>query len=301
MAATTTAIEELGVAARRPPPWAAARGLLRFARRKPLGAFGALVALVLIVAAILAHAVAPHDPNLMDTNQVITAPSAEHWMGTDNFGRDIFSRVLYGARVSVQVSTLAIAISVALGTTVGLVSGYLGGWLDLVLQRIVDACMAIPPMVMALILVGFFSQSIRVLVIALGFVFSLGMVRLVRGAVLSAKHNVYVEAARTLGARDIRIMFRHILPNVMAPIIVVATAQLGSVILAEASLSFLGLGPPPPDATWGSMLSGDSRYFMTVAWWMAVFPGLAITLAVLGFNLLGDSLRDVWDPRLRGT
>lgn len=237
----------------------------------------------------------------MDTSQVIAEPSAEHWMGTDNFGRDVFSRILYGTRVSMQVSTLAIAISVALGTTVGLVSGYLGGWLDLILQRLVDACMAIPPMVLALVLVGFFSPSIRLLIIALGFVFSLGLVRLVRGAVLSAKHNVYVEAARTLGAPDVRIMFRHILPNVMAPVIVVATAQLGSVILAEASLSFLGFGPPPPDATWGSMLSGESRTYMTVAWWMAVFPGLAITLAVLGFNLLGDALRDVWDPRLRGT
>jgi peptide/nickel transport system permease protein len=301
LAATTTAIEELDLPERRPPPWAAARGLLRFAYHKPLGAFGALVALLLIAAAILAPIIAPHDPNLMDTNMVIRAPSAEHLMGTDNFGRDIFSRILYGARVSMQVSTLAIAISVVVGTSVGLVSGYLGGWVDIMLQRLVDACMAIPPMVLALVLVGFFSPSIRLLIIALGFVFSLGLVRLVRGAVLSVKQNVYVEAARTVGAEDVRIMFRHILPNVTAPIIVVATAQLGSVILAEASLSFLGFGPPPPNATWGSMLSGESRYYMTVAWWMAVFPGVAITMAVLGFNLLGDALRDVWDPRLRGT
>jgi peptide/nickel transport system permease protein len=301
VAATTTAVEELEVRVRRPLPWAIGRGLLRFVRRKPLGAFGALVALLLIVAAILAPAVAPHDPNLIDANMVIRAPSADHLMGTDNFGRDIFSRILYGSRVSVQVSTLAIAISVALGTTVGLASGYLGGWVDMIMQRFVDSCLAIPPLVLALVLVGFFTPSIRLLIIALGFVFSLGLIRLVRGAVLSAKQNVYVEAARALGAQDIRIMVRHILPNVTAPIIVVATAQLGSVILAEASLSFLGFGPPPPNATWGSMLSGESRYYMTVAWWMAVFPGVAITLAVLGFNLLGDALRDVWDPRLRGT
>lgn len=301
MAATTAAVEELELRARRPLPWAVARGLLRFARRKPLGAFGALVAIVLIVVAILAPVVATHDPNLIVADEVIIGPSAEHRMGTDNFGRDIFSRIVYGARVSIQIATLALAISIAVGTTVGLVSGFLGGWVDIIMQRFVDTAMAFPALVLALILVGFFGPSIPLLMIALGFVFSPGMSRLVRGAVLSAKQNVYVEAARGLGAGDIRIMFRHILPNVTAPIIVVATAQLGSVILAEASLSFLGFGPPPPNATWGSMLAGESRYYMAVAWWMAVFPGVAITLAVLGFNLLGDALRDVWDPRLRGT
>ena len=301
MAATTTAVEELELRARRPVPWAVARGILRFAYRKPLGAFGAVVAVVLIVVAVLAPQVATHDPNLMAPAESTIGPSADHLMGTDNMGRDIFSRIVYGARVSIQIATLAIAISITVGTTVGLVSGYLGGKADITIQRFVDTGMAFPTLVLALILVGFFGASIRLLIIALGFVFSPAMSRLVRGSVLSAKQNVYVDAARGLGASDIRIMVRHILPNVMAPIIVVGTAQLGTVILAEASLSFLGFGPPPPNATWGSMLAGESRIYMTVAWWMAVFPGLAITLAVLGFNLLGDALRDVWDPRLRGT
>jgi len=301
MAATTTAVEELELRARRPVPWAVARGMLRFAYRKPLGAFGAVVAVVLIVVAVLAPQVATHDPNLMAPAESTIGPSADHLMGTDNMGRDIFSRIVYGARVSIQIATLAIAISITVGTTVGLVSGYLGGKADITIQRFVDTGMAFPTLVLALILVGFFGASIRLLIIALGFVFSPAMSRLVRGSVLSAKQNVYVDAARGLGASDIRIMVRHILPNVMAPIIVVGTAQLGTVILAEASLSFLGFGPPPPNATWGSMLAGESRIYMTVAWWMAVFPGLAITLAVLGFNLLGDALRDVWDPRLRGT
>jgi len=301
MAATTTAVEELELRARRPVPWAVARGMLRFAYRKPLGAFGAVVAVVLIVVAVLAPQVATHDPNLMAPAESTIGPSADHLMGTDNMGRDIFSRIVYGARVSIQIATLAIAISMTVGTAVGLVSGYLGGKADITIQRFVDTGMAFPTLVLALILVGFFGASIRLLIIALGFVFSPAMSRLVRGSVLSAKQNVYVDAARGLGASDIRIMVRHILPNVMAPIIVVGTAQLGTVILAEASLSFLGFGPPPPNATWGSMLAGESRIYMTVAWWMAVFPGLAITLAVLGFNLLGDALRDVWDPRLRGT
>jgi peptide/nickel transport system permease protein len=301
MAATTTAVEELELRARRPVPWAVARGMLRFAYRKPLGAFGAVVAVVLIVVAVLAPQVATHDPNLMAPAESTIGPSADHLMGTDNMGRDIFSRIVYGARVSIQIATLAIVISITVGTAVGLVSGYLGGKADITIQRFVDTGMAFPTLVLALILVGFFGASIRLLIIALGFVFSPAMSRLVRGSVLSAKQNVYVDAARGLGASDIRIMVRHILPNVMAPIIVVGTAQLGTVILAEASLSFLGFGPPPPNATWGSMLAGESRIYMTVAWWMAVFPGLAITLAVLGFNLLGDALRDVWDPRLRGT
>jgi len=244
---------------------------------------------------------APHDPNSINASNTLAAPSADHLMGTDQLGRDIFSRILFGARVSMEVSVLAIVISVGAGSAIGLVSGYFGGWVDMLVQRVVDMFMAFPGLVIALLIVGFFSPSVRLLVIALGVVGTPGMSRVVRGSVLSAKTNTYVEAARTIGANDARIMVRHIFPNVLAPIIVVATAALGTNILAEASLSFLGFGPPPPAATWGSMLAGESRFYLTVAWWMAVFPGAAITLAVLGFNLLGDAMRDVWDPRLRGT
>jgi peptide/nickel transport system permease protein len=274
--------------------------LLRFAKQKPLGALGALITLVLVVMAVLHRPIATHDPNALDQDAVLAAPSSTHRFGTDAFGRDIFSRVVYGAWISLQVSIIAVAIGTVLGTLIGVISGYVGGATDMALQRVVDAALAFPALILAIALVGLVGPSVKNVSIAIGLVTFPSLSRIVRGPVLSIKEQAYVEAARATGAGGTRIMLRHILPNIMAVIIVVATARFGSAILVESSLSFLGLGPPPPTPTWGSMLSGDAIYIMQTAWWLAVFPGAAITLVVLGFNLFGDALRDVLDPRLRG-
>jgi peptide/nickel transport system permease protein len=276
-------------------------GVWKFIRQKPLGAFGALIAIVLVLMAAFHPWIATHDPNALSPNEVLAAPSMDHYFGTDAFGRDIFSRVVYGAWTSLQVSLIAVAIGTVLGTLVGVVSGYFGGFPDMVLQRIVDATISFPGLILAIALVGLVGPSVKNVAIAIGFVTFPSLARIVRGPVLSIKEQQYVEAARGTGANSTRIMARHIVPNLMAVIIVVATARFGSAILVESSLSFLGLGPPPPTATWGSMLSGDAIYIMETAWWLAVFPGAAITLVVLGFNLFGDALRDVLDPRMRGS
>jgi peptide/nickel transport system permease protein len=276
-------------------------GLWKFARQKRLGALGAVITLALVLMAALHPWLATHDPNALSPNEVLAAPSMDHFFGTDAFGRDIFSRVVYGAWTSLQVSLIAVAIGTVLGTLVGVVSAYFGGTVDMVLQRVVDAAMSFPGLILAIALVGLVGPSVKNVAIAIGLVTFPSLARIVRGPVLSIKEQQYVEAATCTGASSTRIMWRHIVPNLMAVIIVVATARFGSAILVESSLSFLGLGPPPPTATWGSMLSGDAIYIMETAWWLAVFPGAAITLVVLGFNLFGDALRDVLDPRLRGS
>ena len=274
--------------------------LPKFVRQKPLGAFGAAVTLVLLVMAVFHPWIATHDPNALSTDEVLKAPSGAHYFGTDNYGRDVFSRVVYGAWISLQVSVIAVAIGTVLGTLIGVLSGFLGGHVDMVLQRIVDAVLSFPGLILALALVGLVGPSVKNVAIAIGITTFPSLSRIVRAPVLSIKEQAFVEAAHNIGASNTRVMLRHILPNIMAVIIVIATARFGSAILVESSLSFLGLGPPPPTPTWGSMLSGDAIYIMQTAWWLAVFPGLAITFVVLGFNLFGDSLRDVLDPRLRG-
>jgi peptide/nickel transport system permease protein len=273
----------------------------KFTRQKPLGAFGAFTTIALVVMAALHPWLATHDPNAISPGAVLAGVSGEHFFGTDNYGRDVYSRVIYGAWTSLQVSIIAVVIGTVLGTVIGVLSGYLGGVADLVLQRIVDAALAFPGLILAIALVGLVGPSVKNVSIAIGLVTFPSLSRIVRGPVLSVKEQTYVEAARSVGASGTRIMMRHILPNIMAVIIVVATARFGSAILVESSLSFLGLGPPPPTPTWGSMLSGDAIYIMQTAWWLAVFPGAAITLVVLGFNLFGDALRDILDPRMRGT
>ncbi len=272
----------------------------RTAVRRPLGAAGALLISLLVLAAVLAPVLTVHDPEIGDFLAISAAPSDEHIMGTDGLGRDIYARVLYGARISLQVGIIAVAIAATIGTTIGLLSGYLGGWIDSVIQRLLEVVQAFPGLVLAMALVAGLGPDIKNVMIAVGIATSPGLARIVRASVMGVKANTYVEAARSIGATGPRIVLRHILPNVTAPIIVVATAGLGGAILVEASLSFLGLGPPPPAPSWGSMLN-DSRLAVGVAWWSAVYPGIAISLAVFGFNLLGDALRDVWDPRLRGT
>jgi peptide/nickel transport system permease protein len=275
-------------------------GVWKFCRRKPLGALGAVITVVLVLAAVLHPVIATHDPNALDTNAVLKGPTADHWFGTDNTGRDVYSRVVYGAWISLQVAIISVAIGALLGCAIGVTSGYFGGKTDLILQRIVDAALSFPALILAIALVGLVGPSVRNVSIAIGLVTFPSLSRVVRGPVLAVKEQQFIEAAHGIGASNWRIMLRHILPNIMAVVIVVVTARFGAAILVESSLSFLGLGPPPPTPTWGSMLSGDAIYIMQTAWWLAVFPGAAITLVVLGFNLFGDALRDVLDPRMRG-
>jgi peptide/nickel transport system permease protein len=228
------------------------------------------------------------------------SPSWQHPFGTDDIGRDVFSRVIYGARLSLWVGLLAVGIGTASGTLIGLSCGYWEGWLDLMLQRLMDALMTIPGLILALAIVSVLTPNTTNAMLAIAIVIIPGNSRIVRGAVLSAKQNPYVEAARALGGSHLRIIASHIFPNVTAPILIIASIWLGNAIFIEASLSFLGLGTQPPTPSWGLMLSSTGRAFMEQAPWLAIFPGLAISLAVVGFNLFGDTLRDLWDPKLRG-
>jgi peptide/nickel transport system permease protein len=281
-------------------PLAWARAVWWFARRKPLGAFGGFITVVLLIMAALHTVIATHDPNALGPNEVLTGLQSSHLFGTDQFGRDVFSRVMYGAWTSLEISCIAVGIGTVLGASIGILSGYFGGATDMVLQRFVDACLSFPGLILAIALVGLVGPSLKNVSIAIGLVTFPALSRIIRAPVLTLKEQQFVEAARGTGATHLRIMWHHVLPNVMALIIVVTTARFGTAILVESSLSFLGLGPPPPNATWGSMLSGDAIYIMQSAPWLAIFPGAAITLVVLGFNLFGDALRDVLDPRLRG-
>ena len=268
-------------------------------KRKPVGVIAGFLIVLLVVTAILADVLAPYDPLDARPERRLTAPGWEYWFGTDDIGRDVLSRVIYGARISLWVGLLAVGIGTFAGTVIGLISGYWEGWLDLMLQRVMDAVMAIPGLILALAIVSVLTPSTTNAMLAIAMVIIPGNSRIVRGAVLSAKQNPYVEAARALGCPHLRIIASHILPNVTAPILIIASIWLGNAILIEASLSFLGLGTQPPTPSWGLMLSSTGRAFMEQAPWLAIFPGLAIGLAVLSFNLFGDTLRDVWDPKLR--
>lgn len=276
------------------------RRLATLARRKPLGAMGAGLMLLLVLVALLAPLLAPHDPYESISGARLLAPSFSHPMGTDNLGRDLLSRIIYGARISLMIGVLAGALGTLGGLVVGLVSGYAGGWVDNLIQRIVDSLMAFPGLILALALVATLGPSLRNVMIAIAVGAVPNTSRVIRGAVLAAKQEDYVSAARALGAPGWRIAVRHIVPNVMAPVLILASVGFGVSIIAEASLSFLGLGAQPPTPSWGVMLSGPSRRFMTDAPWMAIFPGLAISLVIFGINVFGDALRDILDPRLRG-
>ena len=279
---------------------AATAGVRRFIRYKPLGAIGAIILLGYVFVALLAPAIAPHDPYTIQDDATFMSPSREFLMGTDNFGRDVFSRVLYGARISLYVGLLSVGIGTTLGLVVGLTSGYYGGRFDFVAQRVVDMFQSFPALILALAVVAALGASINNVVVAIAAVTWPGASRVIRSGVLSLRQTTYVEAARALGCSHLRILARHILPNVIPVYIVLVTAYLGTAITTEASLSFLGLGTPPPTPSWGAMLSGAAQRYATVAPWMAIFPGLALSLAVFAFNFVGDALRDVLDPRLRG-
>ena len=278
--------------------------LLDVARRNPVGTAGAVVMLVLIFTAVFAPLIAPLDPytfNLTEQGLPVRqqAPNSEFLFGTDALGRDVLSRIIYGARVSSLVGFLSVALGTSVGTAIGLVSGYWGGKVDQVLQRIVDTFMAFPGIVLALAVVAVLGQNLINITLVIAIVIAPGSSRVIRGAVLTIKENIYIDAARSIGASDVRIDMRHILPNVVAPVIIIATVWVGNAIVIEATLSFLGLGTPPPTPTWGEVLAGEGQRNLENAPWLAIFPGLAISIVVLSFNMLGDALRDVLDPRLR--
>jgi peptide/nickel transport system permease protein len=268
------------------------------ARSKPLGAISLVIILILVFAAVFASQVAPYDPLTQDYSAVLQPPGIAHPFGTDNLGRDVFSRIVFGARISLIVGISAMFIGIVGGTSLGLSSGYLGGWYELLVDRIVDAWLAFPIILFALTIVAVLGAGVTQTIVAIGIVSIPGVSRVVRGATLAEKECTYVLAARSCGAAGQRIMLRHVLPNLAAPIIVIASLTLARAILTEASLSFLGVGVPPPEPAWGSMLSGESRTYMLAAPWLAVWPGIAISLAVMCWNMLGDALRDLWDPRM---
>ena len=282
------------------PATATARGwrltLRTFARRR-LAVVGAILVAIEVLLAVLAPVLAPYPPNTQNFRAVLQPPSAAHWLGTDDLGRDILSRLLHGARISLQVGILAVAIAVAVGVPLGLVVGYAGGRLDEVVMRVVDSLMSMPSLVLALTIAAVLGSGIQNAMIAIGVVSVPTYTRLMRGQVLSVKENDYVRAIFACGAATPRILFRHILPNAVQPIIVQASLGIGFAIITESSLSFIGLGAQPPTATWGSMVQVGFQYLETAPWFVMA-PAVAIFLAVLGFNLLGDGLRDALDPRL---
>ncbi len=269
--------------------------------RKNRMAMGGLVIMILLyVVTLITPLIAPYDPAAQG-DIVMTRylpPSAEHLMGTDKFGRDIFSRVLFGARISLSIGFIAVGISITLGTLLGAVAGYFGGLTDGVLMRLTDMMLSFPRLVLLIVVIALFEPSIWLVVTVLGLTGWMGTARIVRGEVLSLREREFVQAARALGMGDTRIILRHVIPNTLAPVIVSATLGIGQTILTEASLSFLGLGVQPPTPSWGNMVS-DGRDALVTAWWIATFPGLAIVFTVIAFNLLGDGLRDALDPRLR--
>ena len=270
----------------------------RLVRLHPIGFIGLFMVALIVVLAIGADIFAFSDPNEGDFRVRLQGPGLNHWFGTDDLGRDQWSRMVHGARLSVFVGFASVGFGTLVGLAVGVSAGYMGGRLDSVSQRIVEIMLSLPDLLMALVLVATLGSGPDKVVLALAIIFIPSTVRVVRGTVLSAKENMYVEAARALGASQFRIMFRHILPNVTGTYLVLASSFLGVAVLIEATLSFLGLGVPPPHASWGRMLSGYASDFAVTAPWLVIFPGLAISWLVIGFNLFGDALRDIWDPRL---
>ncbi len=279
-----------------------ARGLWSDAFQRLRNNRGAMIGLgiiaLLAIMALFAPLLAPEEPNAMIPGDVLQQPSAEYPMGTDQFGRDILSRIIFGARLSLQVGFVAVGIASVIGITLGMIAGYYGRWIDGGIGILIDIMLAFPGILLALAIVAVLGPNLINLMIAVGIASVPTYARLIRGAVLSARELTYVEAARVVGARDHTIMFRHIMPNVIAPAIVLATLGIGQAILIGAAISFLGLGAKPPTAEWGAMLS-SGRNFLQQAWWITLFPGLAIMITVLSINLLGDGLRDALDPRLR--
>jgi peptide/nickel transport system permease protein len=270
-----------------------------FVRRYPLGAAGAVIMGLFVFAAVFAPYITVYDPLSTNAAASLARPSAAHWLGCDFMGRDVYSRIIYGARISAAVATGSMLLACSIGVTVGLLSGYLLGWFDLIAQRVLEIMQSLPLLVLAIIMAAALGPSLHNTILAIAFPLVQGVARIIRANTLSLREQPFVEAARAIGMSDTRIAVRHILPNTLAPLIVIMTAQFGAVILIEASLSFLGLGIPEPHPSWGRMLSESSAEYVRTAPWLVIFPGAAISLVVFGTNLLGDALRDLLDPRQR--
>jgi peptide/nickel transport system permease protein len=298
--ATNVELTHPAPAAELAPRLSALGTIAEFVRKKPLGAAGALIIVAMLAAAMLAKPLAPYDPYRADYGAQFERPSAEHWFGTDEFGRDVLSRILYGAQIALFVGFAASLAGCTIGGLLGAVSAFLGGTVDLLLERLMDVLLAFPQLILALAVASILGPAVENVVIAVAIPIIPRAARVVRATALSVKENVYVEAVSALGASRRRVVLQHILPNVVAPYIIMVTAQLAGASLAEAALSYLGLGAAEPTPSWGLMLSGSASAYAEKAPWIGLFPGIAISLAVFGFNLFGDSLRDVLDPKLRG-
>nr|WP_236904120.1 ABC transporter permease [Comamonas serinivorans] len=275
--------------------------LRRLVREKPLGLAGGVILLLFVFCGVFAGWIAPYGYNEILQGDRLQGPSWTHWFGTDNLGRDVLARCIYGAQLSVIIGCLAALLATVISTVLGIVSGYFGGRVDMFIQRFVDAWMSFPDLVVLIVVVAVLGPGMPQIIATLGVLLGIGGSRVVRSAVVSVRENTYVHAAQSLGASTPRVLWSHILPNVMAPIIVLFTTRVGFAILAESGLSFLGLGVPPPAPTWGSMLSGSGRSFMFEGPWLALAPGLCLTAVVYATNVFGDAMRDLLDPRMRGT
>lgn len=297
MAASKETLEALAQAESPRARWLQA--VLDFTRQRPLGAVGAVIIVVMVLVALTAHWLAPYEALATDYGAMLAAPSAQHWLGTDAYGRDVYSRMIFGSRTALIVGLGASFIGATIGALIGVASAYFGGRIDLVVQRIMDVLISFPLIILALAVVAILGTGVENVILAIAIPMIPRCARVVRSSALAVREMPYVDAARAAGFRDSRIVLRHMLPNVMAPYLIMLTAFLGQAILLEASLSFLGLGVQEPVAAWGLMLRGAAVEFAETAPWMAFFPGLAISLAVFAFNLFGDSLRDALDPRLR--
>jgi peptide/nickel transport system permease protein len=290
-------IEQPAETVRANPGWL--RNLGYFARRYPLGAAGAVIVIMFVLMAIFAPLITQFDPTATDPRASLLRPGGGHPFGADFMGRDMWSRIVYGARISLAVGAGSTGLGCFFGVTIGLMSGYFGGWFDLIVQRFMDVMQSLPLLVMALVMTAALGPSLTNTIIAISIPLVPNVARVIRSNTLMLREMPYVEAARAVGMNEISIALRHVLPNTLAPLIVLATAQLGSTILVEAALSFLGLGVPEPHPSWGRMLSESAAEYVRTAPWLVIFPGLAISLAVFGTNLLGDALRDILDPRQR--
>ena len=274
---------------------------MRFVRRQPVGAASGVILIAVVLIAIFAPVVARYEPTAVFRGEALLGPSGDHWFGTDDIGRDVYARIVFGARISVTVGVVPVVVAVVLGWSLGLTSGFWGGWYDLAVQRVIDAWIAFPTLILAITLAAVVRPGIHNVLIAISVILVPGFVRIVRSVTLPLTQASYVEAARSLGASDTRILVRHIMPNTVAVVLILMSVSIAGAILIESSLSFLGIGIQPPTTSWGQMLSGSGRARVNDAPWIGIAPGVAIGVVVLAANLFGDSLRDHLDPRLRGT
>ncbi len=270
--------------------------LLRKILDNPLAKAGFVIIVIVFLLAIFAALIAPYDPDDINVKAILLAPSSQHWMGTDGLGRDVLSRMLFGGKISLLVGLVAVGISTAIGVVLGALAGYYRGWIDTFIMRLVDVMLSIPSFFLILAVIAFLEPSITNIMIVIGLTSWMGVARLVRAEFLSLSQREFVQASRTLGAKDARLIFKHLLPNSLTPIIVSSVLGIASAVLMESGLSFLGLGVQAPQSSWGNILA-DGREYIQFAWWLSVFPGLAILITVLGYNLLGEGLRDALDPK----